>query len=290
MPEQPCIFIPLDIPDVHVLQTDITQSSEVILTIESTLESTTCHRCGRMITDLHGADKPRLLRHLRLRPKRFRCSYCDDHPTTTQQLDWYGPKALHTNAYERHLIVLLINSTLADVGAKEDVTDDALLGILDRWIATSVDWDRVEQFSVLGIDEIARTKGHRDFVAIISAKSASGRLQVLAVLPDRLKATLIVWLKTISERHRQQICTVCTDMWEGYVTAVREVLSAATIVIDRFHVARHYRDGIDTLRKQEVKRLRVTLPNRSTTNSATSCGRHASTLTQALGRHGPLQG
>jgi transposase len=31
-------------------------------------------------------------------------------------------------------------------------------------------------------------------------------------------------------------------------------------VIDRFHVARHYRDAVDTLRKQEVKRLRKALP------------------------------
>lgn len=58
---------------------------------------------------------------------------------------------------------------------------------------------------------------------------------------------------------RARITTVCIDMWEGYVTAVEETLPAATIVIDRFHVARHYRDAVDTLRKQEVKRLRKEL-------------------------------
>lgn len=269
MSKQPQISIPLDIPDVRVLQTDITQLGEIILTIESTLDSTTCHRCGRTIRDLHGTDKSRLLRHLpilgrplylRIHPKRFRCPFCDDHPTTTQHLDWYDPKAVHTKAYERHLIVQLVNSTLTDVGAKEDVTVDALLGILDRWIDTTVDWSLVEPFSTLGIDEIARTKGHRDFVAVISAKRASGRLQVLAVLPDWLKATVVAWLKTIPASHRQHIRVVCTDMWEGYVRAAEEELPQATIVIDRFHVACHYRDGVDRLRKQEVKRLRATLP------------------------------
>src|SRR5215208_7241654 len=90
------------------------------------------------------SDEARLLRHLpilghpvylRIRPKRFRCPFCDDHPTTTQTLDWYDPKALHTKAYERHLIVLLINSTLSDVSEKEDVSYAALLGVLDHWIA-----------------------------------------------------------------------------------------------------------------------------------------------------------
>ncbi|HJZ48893.1 MAG TPA: ISL3 family transposase [Roseiflexaceae bacterium] len=269
MPKQPFISIPLDIPDVRVLQTDLTQANEFILTVESTLESTTCRCCGRTITEHHGEDRPRLLRHLpilgrvvylRIRPKRFRCPFCDDHPTTTQELDWYDPNALHTKAYERHLIVQLVNSTVTDVVAKEDVSYDALEGILDRWIATTIDWSALEPFSILGIDEIALSKGHRDFVAVLTAKTATGRLHVLAILPDRLKATVAAWLESIPADHRARIQTVCTDMWEGYVTAVRDELPDATLVIDRFHVARHYRDAVDQLRKQELRRLRATLP------------------------------
>ena len=272
MPKHPLISIPLDIPDVRVLQTEISKDGELILTVQSTLTSTTCRRCGRTITERHGLDDPRLLRHLpilgrvlylRIRPKRFRCPFCDDHPTTTQTLDWYDPQALHTKAYERHLIVQMIASTLTDVGAKEDVTDDALLGILDRWIATSVDWDALEPFVTLGIDEIALLKGHRDFVAIISARSEDGQLHVLAVLPDRLKTSVVAWLKTIPPAIRAGITSVCTDIWEGYITAVEEVLPHARIVVDRFHVARHYRDGVDTLRKQELRRLKKALPKQT---------------------------
>src|SRR5262245_66008638 len=107
MPEQPLISIPLDIPDLRVLKTDITKSGEYILTVESTLTSTKCRRCGREISDLHSLEQSRLLRHLpilgkplylRIRPKRYRCPFCSGHPTTTQQLDWYDPKASHTLA------------------------------------------------------------------------------------------------------------------------------------------------------------------------------------------------
>jgi transposase len=269
MAKPPLISIPLDIPDVRVLQTEWTKAGELILTVESTLETTPCRRCGRLLTESYGVDEARLLRHLpilgrvvylRIQPKRFRCPYCDDHPTTTQRLDWYDPKALHTKAYERQLLVQLVNSTLSDVSAKEDVTEDALLGILDRWIARRVDWDSIEPFSTLGIDEIALLKGHRDFVAVISAQTHSGNVQVLAVLPDRLKATVVAWLKSIPATLRSRIRTVCTDMWEGYISAVQEVLPTATLVIDRFHVAQHYRDGVDELRKQELRRLKRELP------------------------------
>src|SRR5215217_422350 len=167
MPKHPLISIPLDIPDLRVLQTELTKDGELILTVESTLTSTTCRRCGRTITQRHGLDEPRLFRHLpsfgrvvylRIRPKRFCGPWCAGQPTTTQQLDGYDPNALHTKAYERHRIVQLVNSTISDVEAKEDVTYAARLGILDRWIAKRIDWDALEPFATLGIDEIALLK------------------------------------------------------------------------------------------------------------------------------------
>jgi transposase len=269
MPDQPLIPIPLDLPDVRVLSTQWTQAHELIIDLESTLTTTTCRRCKRPISEFHGFDQPISLRHLpilgsvvyiRIRPKRFRCPYCDDHPTTTQRLSWYEPKALHTKAYERHLLIQLVNSTIEDVCQKEDTSYDAVLGVLDRWIASEIDWTTIPAFSVLGIDEIALKKGHRDFVVIVTARLPNARLLVLAVLPDRSKATLVDWLRQLPANVRQQIRTACTDMWEAYVAAVQEVLPKAAIVIDRYHVATHYHDCADTLRKQELQRLRKELP------------------------------
>ena len=105
MPQHSFISIPLDIPTIRVTKTEITKSGDLLLTVESLLTSTTCHRCGQTITNRHGYDEPREGRlgpilgrpvYLRLRPKRFRCPHCDGHPTTTQHLDWYDPQAGHT--------------------------------------------------------------------------------------------------------------------------------------------------------------------------------------------------
>ena len=64
MTKHALISIPLDIPDVRVLQTELTKEGEFILSVESTVTSTTCRRCGRTITHRYGVDEPRLLRHL----------------------------------------------------------------------------------------------------------------------------------------------------------------------------------------------------------------------------------
>ena len=61
------------------------------------------------------------------------------------------------------------------------------------------------------------------------------------------------------------IHTFCSDMWEGYLNAIDDFMEAnpdikAKLVIDRFHVAENYRDGFDSLRKKELRRLRKELP------------------------------
>lgn len=269
MGKPPTIAIPLDLPDVQVLRTEFTPQRELIIGVESTVPHTTCHQCGRTIDRFYGYDRPIRLRHLpilgtvvyiAIRPKRFACPYCDDHPTTTQQVDWYTPKSPFTKAYERQVLRLLINSTIADVCQKEGVAPDAVSGVMTRWVADTVDWAVVPTFTTLGIDEIALKKGHRDDVVIVTARDPARAVHVLAVLPDRTKATLSAWLTTMPPAIQRQIRTVCTDMWTAYVQAVAEVLPHAAIVIDRFHVACHAADAADNLRKAEVARLRKTLP------------------------------
>jgi transposase len=263
------VTVPLDIPDVRVLQTDINQVGELIITIESTQEGTTCRQCGREIRKRHGYDEWTIIRHLpvfgrpsylRYRPRRYQCMECEGHPTTTQRLDWRESNSPHSLAYDEHLLLQLVNSTVEDVSLKAGVAYDCVLGVLERRISASVDWWHYTALGVVGLDEIALKKGHRNFVVIVTARLAEGRVVILAVLPDRQKDTVIEFLRSIPERLKPTIQTVCCDMYEGFSEAVREELPHVRLVIDRFHVARAYRDGLDDLRKQELKRLKAELP------------------------------
>jgi transposase len=263
------LSIPLNLPDVEVVKVKMNKRSEYIITVESTLDSAHCHQCGRKITECIGHDRAITLRHLsilghavyiRLHPKRFKCPYCSDKPTSTQQLSWYQPKSPHTKAYEEQVLLQLVNSTIQDVAIKEALGYEAVVGIVDRYIATKVDWHKFVRLEVLGLDEIALKKGHNDYVVIVTARLRDGQIKVLAVLPNREKETVKAFLKRIPTRLQRTIHTVCTDMWQAYINAVKEVLGQAVVVVDRYHVAKKYRDCADKLRKQELKRLKTELP------------------------------
>ena len=154
----------------------------------------------------------------------------------------------------------LVNSTVVDVSQKLGLGPDAVDGILGRWVATTVEWSRLTTLETLGIDEIALTRGHGTYLAVISTRDAQGHGSVLAGLPDRLKATVKAFLEAIPAPLKATIQTVCTDMYDGYTNAVSEALPGVTVVVDRFHVAQGYHDRVEQLRKQELKRLQPELP------------------------------
>jgi hypothetical protein len=166
--------------------------------VPSTLEGTHCRRCGKPIDHGYGLGQEIRLRHLPvfddntvlvLRPKRYQCRSCEGRPTASQTLSWYTPRASVTKAFEQQMLLEMINSTLEDVSLKHAIGVDALQGILDRRIEPEVDWTGIETLEVIGIDAIALTKGHRDFVVVISAY-VKDRLRVIALLPARNKAAV----------------------------------------------------------------------------------------------------
>ena len=259
------ITVSLGLPDVRVSAVEVNRRDNYIITVESTLEQARCRKCGRTITKFRGHDRWLTLRHLpvlghqvyiRLRPKRYQCPHCPGQPTSTQELAWHEPNSPHTKAYEQHVLLVLVNATVQDVSIKEALGYDAVVGIVDRHIEREVDWQEYQCLAVLGLDEIALKKGRSDYVVIVTARLANGQVKILSVLPDREKQTVVKFLRSIPARLRPTIHTVCTDMYAGFVNAAKEVLPAATVVVDRYHVAKKYREGADLLRRQELKRLK----------------------------------
>ena len=128
-------------------------------------------------------------------------------------------------------------------------------GIMDHNLTPTVDWTAFATLETLGIDEVALRKGHGHYVAVIWARDANGQNHVLAVLPDRLRATVQSFLESVPDALKTTVRWVCMDMWEGYASAVAAALPKAQVVVGRFHVAIHDRDTVDTLRQTECRRL-----------------------------------
>jgi transposase len=162
----------LKLPHIHVIRVEQTNAGAYIVTVESTLQHTTCHTCKRRIDTFYRLDDGIMLQHLpmcgskvfiRLQPKRFRCPFCSGSPTTTQELPWYRPRSQFTKAYEDYLLMQCINSTVKDVSIKESVGYAAIEGIIGQYVHTKLIGRRIKR---LISSALMKSRYGRDTVAI----------------------------------------------------------------------------------------------------------------------------
>lgn len=86
------------------------------------------------------------------------------------------------------------------------------------------------------------------------------KLKVLGILKDRKKETIKEFFRSIPKELRDTITSVCSDLYDGFINAAKEVLGQKIkIVVDRFHIAKLYRKVVDTVRKEETRRLKKIL-------------------------------
>ena len=143
------------------------------------MEGTTCHRCGRKLKTASGGGREITLRHvsllgkpryIRLKPKRYHCPHCGDHPTTLQKVAWYEARSQPTTAYETQGLLSVVNSTVAEVSIKEGLGYEAVQGIRDRQVSKTVDWNEFKELAHVGLDEIALKKGHQAFFTSVTTR------------------------------------------------------------------------------------------------------------------------
>jgi transposase len=262
------INLGIDFPGAKVIKTEKDQRGNLLITVETTEDHVACRICNKKIYKQHGVYRERKLKHLPAfgtntfiiySPHRYICEDFQDNPTTTATPSWHSQNGLHTTEYENHLLMELVNSTIADVAIKECITEDAVLRVVIRRIASKVNWNDIKSLGVIGIDEISLKKGYKDFVTIITSR-VDGKITLLAVLDGRKKAIIKGFLKEILIKLRKTIITVCIDMYDGYINAVNEVFKGKVmVVVDRFHVAKLYRTELDKFRQKTLKQLKQEL-------------------------------
>jgi transposase len=152
----------------------------------------------------------------------------------------------------------MINSTFEDVSRKQDIECKTLQLIIDRYVDTDVDFSAIKYLGLLGIDEISLRKGRQKYVTVFTYRH-NGKVLVLKIIDGRKMEDVEAFLKSIPEKLKQTVTTVCSDLYDGYINAAKAVFGNTRITADRFHVSKLYRKKLIIIRKSELKRLKKIL-------------------------------
>jgi|TARA_B110000503_G_scaffold141946_1_gene237119 transposase len=259
------IDLSLDIDSLEILSQTVDTKGNIVIEVQSKATDTPCHKCGKTATKRYGYGPFLTIKHLplfdkpvylKIRSVRYQCEHCDDHATTSEQYDWCDRGSKTSKGLEKYLMRSLIHSTVQDVSRKEGLGYKSIVSILQRHIGEKVDWSDYQDLETIGIDEISLKKGYQDFLTIISAIEQSGRLTIIGILEGRQKKDVKDFFESIPKPLIATTKAVCSDMYDGFVQAAKEVFGSQAVVVDRYHVAKLYRAPLDKLRIKEMRRLK----------------------------------
>ena len=105
---------------------------------------------------------------------------------------------------------------------------------------------------VIGIDEISIKKGHSYRIVV---SDLIRRRPIWFGGKDRSEESMDGFYQWLGEKKANKIRLVVMDMWKPFRKSARRNIPQAAILFDKFHILRHLGEALDTIRKQEYRRL-----------------------------------
>jgi transposase len=177
--------------------------------------------------------------------RRFECIHCSS--TFMEELPFARPYSHYTIRFEQQVYECCRETTGTYASKKFGISDKTATEIYQTIAKRKQELKPLLPTEVIGIDEIAMHKGHKDFVVVISDLTNK---RVIDVLSDRKKEALETCLDSWDSEFKNKIKSVAIDLWGPYRSVVETKLPNAKAVADRFHVMQNLNKALDDCRKQ----------------------------------------
>jgi len=109
-----------------------------------------------------------------------------------------------------------------------------------------------ESLRLLGIDDIARKKGHNYNTVVYNQETGN----IVALFTGRKKEDVVTYLKGWPQEVRAKIEAVSMDMSRSYCQSILDCFPNAKPVVDRFHLAQNFHKCVDDARKHIQNHIR----------------------------------
>jgi len=201
--------------------------------------------------------------YLHLSQRQFYCPDCDRH--FNERFSFVDPKHTLTRRYERYVYECCKASTIQKIGAQENLGWHTVNELCQRGARQEIDERPLSKVRVVGMDEFAIKKGHRNYATVIVDLE---RVDIIDILEYRDQEKLIEYFKNKGIDWCEGIEVFCSDMWQGFLNTAKAAFPNATLVVDRFHFFGYLNKALDNERKSlrrqfkdrdEFKRLKWAL-------------------------------
>lgn len=186
--------------------------------------------------------------YLVVRKYRVDCPRCG---VRVEELPFADVYSRCTHRFELFLAQACKEATIEAVAQKNGLSWHTVQRVDQKFIQKAYSKRKWSKLRVIGVDEIARRKGHDYFVVVTDLE----RREVIWVGEGREQQSLNPFFETfLGKKKARRIRAACIDMWPAFEKSLREHCPKALIIYDKFHILRHLNQAVDEVRKKEFWR------------------------------------
>jgi transposase len=175
---------------------------------------------------------------------------CPEHGVRQVRVPWAEPNSRFTALFERLAIDWMTEAGRSATARQLDLSWAEADGIMQRAVDRGLARRPAETVIALGVDE--KSFQGREFVTVMCDLETG---TVLHVADGRGSDSLRECYGSLTPEQRSEVAAVAMDMHQPYVAATQSALPEATIVFDKFHIAKLASEAVDQVRRQEAKVL-----------------------------------
>ncbi|CAM4363909.1 ISL3 family transposase [Erysipelothrix aquatica] len=186
---------------------------------------------------------------LRLKKQRYLCKHCNHSFSAQTPLTEYR-HSISKNTYMASLLDAKNKISIKDISRRHDISH----GTLNHWIHQLNQHFKVNHKTLpkhLSFDEFSSVKSVHHKMSFIYMDASNGN--VLDILQDRRLSFLKSYFFRFPLEVREQVETVCIDMYEPYIQLIRSCFPNAKIITDRFHIVQHINRALNYTRIHVMK-------------------------------------
>lgn len=214
-----------------------------------------CGRCGQ--TGKYRDKRPeRQFRHVPLwgmpvfliySPRRVMCKHCGG--ICVERIPWAAGKRRFTDAFAYYLANWARLLPWIEVARLYQCSWGTVAAAVDFVVTYGLEHRNLSGITHIGIDEIARRKGHKYLTNVYDLKTK----KLIWSGEGRSEQTLKQFFEYIGPDIAKGLQGICCDMWMPYIKVIEEKAPDALLVFDKFHIVRHLMTAVDQVRRDEVK-------------------------------------
>jgi len=182
--------------------------------------------------------------------RRVDCRACG---VRVEAVPWGIGKHQLTKAYMLFLAHWARKLSWQETAVSFRTTWDKVCQSVEYVVQWGIEHRQLGSIAAIGVDEIQYAKGHKYLTLVYQIEQHCTRL--LWIGRERTVASFEQFFALIGEELAGRIEFVCSDMWQPYLTVIRERCSQAIHILDRFHIVAKMNTALDQVRAGEARRL-----------------------------------